>query len=88
MVEVFRTNITDHSLAAILVAEIRKHFRDYTANFDLEDCDRILRVKCSEGCIQSSLLISLVNRFGYNAEVLPDDEQPTNLVSEETKRFL
>ena len=74
MVEVFRTDITDHFLATMLVAEIRKNFSDYTANFDLEDCDRILRVKCSEGRIQSSLLISLVNRFGHHAEVLPDSD--------------
>jgi len=40
-------------------------------NFDLDDCDRILRV-VFEGKIQSDLLIELLKDVGCIAEVLPD----------------
>ncbi|SRR6266480_3167019 len=74
MVEVFKTNVTDRLHAAMLIEQIHKTFVGYTANFDLEDCDRILRVKCTKGFIESSPIIDLLNYFGFTAEVLPDDE--------------
>ncbi|HEX8041920.1 MAG TPA: hypothetical protein VF490_22395 [Chryseosolibacter sp.] len=73
MVEVFRTNVHDYRQAAMLIEKIQSAFSDYTANFDLEDCDKILRVKSAKGPIQSSTLIGLLRKFGFDAEVLPDD---------------
>jgi hypothetical protein len=73
MVEVFKTNVRDADQANILVGHIHRTFNNYKANFDLQDCDNILRVKCTAGSIQPSLLINLLNDFGYNAEVLPDE---------------
>jgi hypothetical protein len=85
MVEVFKTNVTDHRQAFILLMEIRKRFGDYAANFDLQDCDRILRVKCLGGSVQSSAIINLVGMYGFNAEILSDQEPvPTR---EESLRF-
>ena len=75
MVEVFKTNVQYQSQANILVEQIHKTFPPYIANFDLEDCDNILRVECSTEMIKSSLLIALLKDFGYTAEILPDDEQ-------------
>lgn len=72
MVEVFKTNVRRAGQAKMILDEIHKSFTDYTANFDLKDCDRILRVKCVAGAIRSSLLIDLVKAFGCYAEVLPD----------------
>ena len=72
MVEVFKTNVNDHDHANKLISQIHKSFFEYTANFDLEDCDKILRVKCTTGVIQSSLLIDLLKDFGFHAEILPD----------------
>jgi hypothetical protein len=72
MVEVFKTNVKDPELAIMLVSQIHLNFVDYQANFDLEDCDNILRVQCATGLVQSSLLINLLNKMGYNAEVLPE----------------
>jgi len=40
-------------------------------NFDLDDCDRILRV-AFEGKIQSDQLIDLLKTVGCTVEVLPD----------------
>jgi hypothetical protein len=73
MIEVFKTNVQDRQQASMLVDQIHKTFIDYKANFDLHDCDNILRVTCSNGLVQSSLLINLLENFGFEAEVLPDD---------------
>ncbi len=73
MIEVFKTNVKKVSHAKMLVDQIHKIFEDHEANFDLEDCDKILRVKCRAGFIQPSVFISLLNDFGFHAEVLPDN---------------
>lgn len=72
MIEVFKTNVKEHSQAKILLDQIHKIFEGHEANFDLEDCDKILRVKCRSGIIQPSLFIRLLRDFGFHAEVLPD----------------
>lgn len=73
MVEVFRTNVTEHRDARRLIDQIHQNFINYKANFDLQDCDNILRVKCFKGSIESSLLIELLEKQGFNAEILPDE---------------
>lgn len=73
MVEVFKTNVRTGEEAQMLIAVIEATFPDYRANFDLDDCDRILRVKAENAPIQCPRLIRLIKRFGFDAEVLPDD---------------
>jgi len=70
-VEVFKTNVVDPERAKCLVDQIERNFTHCKVNFDLDDCDRILRV-VSEGKIQSDLLIDLLKNVGCTAEVLPD----------------
>jgi hypothetical protein len=76
MVEVFKTNVSDPNQAIMILEKIHKNFAGYQANFDLEDTDRILRVKSANGVVQSSRLIDLLCDYGFNAEVLPDDYFP------------
>ena len=75
MVEVFKTNVTNQKQADMLVDRIQKTFADYCVNFDLADCDRILRVKRSCGSIESYKLIGILKDFGFYAEILPDEIQ-------------
>jgi len=70
-VEVFKTNVDDPERAKWLVDQIERNFTTSQVNFDLDDCDRILRV-VSDSNIQSDLLIDLLKNVGYRAEVLPD----------------
>ncbi len=72
MVEVFKTNVLNPTHATTLVNQIHENFQDYRANFDLDDCDKILRVNNLTGPVQSSLLIDFLNRCGFDAEVLDD----------------
>ena len=73
MVEVFKTDVMNRDHAAILVKIIHKHFPCYTANFDLADCDNILRIQSTNGQIQAASLIDLLNEFGFRAEILADE---------------
>lgn len=73
MVEVFKTNVADVGYAKRIINEIHENFINYKANFDLDDCDRILRVECKTKFVDQASLISLVREFGYTAEVLPDE---------------
>jgi len=76
MVEVFKTNVEDSSHADLLIEQIHKTYTHYTANFDLEDCDKILRVESKMSGIEPSSLINLLNEFGYDAEILLDEVAP------------
>jgi hypothetical protein len=45
MVEIFKTNVQEADEANIIIQRLLEHFPDYLINFDLEDCDKILRIK-------------------------------------------
>ena len=45
MVEVFKTNVEHRELAEQLASILRGRFAFCKINFDLEDCDRILRIE-------------------------------------------
>ena len=76
MIEVFKTNITNKDQALIVEKTIHGILPDCIVNFDLEDCDKILRMM-RDGNIDPSPIISLLDGLGFKAEVLSDD-QPVN----------
>ncbi|MCO4293327.1 hypothetical protein NF867_10660 [Solitalea sp. MAHUQ-68] len=73
MIEVFKTNVSINHQAIGLIHLIQSTFKGYKANFDLHDCDRILRVENTEGLIDALEVIKLLNRLGFYIEVLPDE---------------
>ena len=73
MVEVFKTNVHERDDADMLISRIHHVFEKYNANFDLTDCDKILRIECLSGIVEPCSLIALVASHGFHAEVLPDD---------------
>ncbi|HYC83691.1 MAG TPA: hypothetical protein VEB86_00655 [Chryseosolibacter sp.] len=73
MVEVFKTNVNEVCDAKMLVDRIHEQYVDLRANFDLDDCDRILRVINENGPIHASELIALLSRLGFQAEILADE---------------
>ena len=72
-VEVFKTNVNDRGQADWLVRQIEKAFENCAANFDLEDCDRVLRVQTSDPRLDVCTLIAMLRDLGFQAQVLPDD---------------
>jgi len=72
MIEVFKTDVKDPEDANKLLFEIDTNFSGCVANFDLTDCDRILRIKYPP-TINPVAFIELLDRLGYQAEVLSDE---------------
>jgi hypothetical protein len=75
MIEVFKTNVMDKVDAEKLIKQIHQNFTNYQANFDLDDCDLILRIKSLGENVIPSQIISLLNQNNYQCEVLTDDLQ-------------
>lgn len=73
MVEVFKTDVKDTRHARQLIHQIQQSFAGYSANFDLDDCDRILRIKSATGWVQATDVITILQNSGFTAGVLPDD---------------
>ena len=73
MVEVFKTDVTSPDQARKILVEIRSSFADLDGNFDLQDCDNILRVTSRSANIYPNLVIELLARIGHHAEVLTDE---------------
>jgi hypothetical protein len=74
-VEVFKTNVETGEQAEQLITLIVQNSPQYAVNFDLDDCDRILRVKSSIS-IQEASLIAILQKNGYDAAVLSDEIPP------------
>ncbi|MFD2941375.1 hypothetical protein ACFS3A_15130 [Flavobacterium notoginsengisoli] len=63
IVEIFKTNVQKESEKDYVIAVIQTQFPDYKINFDLEDCDKILRVEGID--IQCDNLMDYVHCLGY-----------------------
>lgn len=63
IVEIFKTNVQKESERDYVIAIIQSQFPDYKINFDLEDCDKILRVEGID--IQCENVMDYVHCLGY-----------------------
>ncbi len=68
MVEVFKTDVQYEDQAAILLDFLSWHFPAFRINFDLDDCDRILRIEGKN--VAPTKIIDLVSSRGHKCEVL------------------
>jgi hypothetical protein len=68
MIEVFKTNIETTNDANNIVAMLLQHFPGSRINFDLQDCDKILRVEGKDFC--SDKIMDLLSNNGFHCEVL------------------
>lgn len=73
MVEVFKTDVSGLSSARCILDALHADQLLYVANFDLEDRDRVLRVKCLVGEVDAAWIIALLHQHGFAAEILPDE---------------
>lgn len=63
IVEVFKTNVEKESDKNDVITVIQTQFPNYKINFDLEDCDKILRVEGID--LQHDPIMNYVNGLGY-----------------------
>jgi hypothetical protein len=68
MIEVFRTNVHKAREARRLVSLLLNHFPGSKINFDLDDCDKVLRVE--GGHIVTEQIMHLVQQHGFQCAVL------------------
>lgn len=68
MVEIFKTNVTEPHQALLVVTKLKLHFPASDINFDLEDCDHILRIEGVDVAVDKT--IRLVNLYGFDCEVI------------------
>ncbi|PTR00030.1 hypothetical protein C8P68_102861 [Mucilaginibacter yixingensis] len=67
-VEIFKTNVCEPRTGQRLIKKLLRHYPEARINFDLEDCDRVLRV---EGRLLSSEQIAAtLQNEGFECEVL------------------
>jgi hypothetical protein len=81
MVEVFKTNVDNQVQAFRLSEAIHRAFPCYRANFDLDDCDRILRVESHEGQLNNCAIIHLIICHGSFAEALNEETKLVDMNS-------
>lgn len=68
MIEVFKTDVLGVKESNYIVRTLLSFFPHYKINFDLDDCDKILRVDAPVICIEK--IIQLLQSFGYQCEIL------------------
>ncbi|WP_018631186.1 hypothetical protein [Niabella aurantiaca] len=69
LIEVFKTNVLDKTAARALAKSLRRLFPGSKISFDLDDCDRILRIESSVPIDVRQVTFSLKTE-GYRADVL------------------
>ena len=68
MVEIFKTNVHDVLQAEKIITLLNTHFPAFMINFDLHDCDKILRVKGES--IPINEIETIVASHGFYCSVL------------------
>ncbi len=68
MVEVFKTDVEQLNDAKQMIQELLKCFPENKINFDLFDCDKILRVQGNT--INIEKIIEVVNANGFHCKIL------------------
>lgn len=68
MVEVFKTNVAEAEHAERMVSLLQQHFPGGRITFDLEDCDKILRIENTHIPVEN--IISLLHENQYECSIL------------------
>ncbi|HEV8283640.1 MAG TPA: hypothetical protein VGQ09_04980 [Chitinophagaceae bacterium] len=68
MVEVFKTNVENKNQAEQILKVLKKNFPRLKINFDLDDCDKILRVEGEN--LSSGAIIELIKSNKFLCQIL------------------
>ena len=68
MVEVFKTNVQKKAQSKMLLGVLSEAFPSFKINFDLSDCDKVLRVEGDN--IEALRIMILVKEHGVKCEIL------------------
>lgn len=68
-IEVYRTNVEEVSSAKMILDEIRQSHPNSDPSFDLEDCDKVLRIEDSSG-INHIKIKEIIQNHGFYLDSL------------------
>ena len=68
MVEAFKTNVQKKVQSKMLLCILSEAFPSFKINFDLSDCDKVLRVEGDN--MEALRIIILVKEYGFTCELL------------------
>jgi len=68
MVEVFKTDVQKKAQSKMLLSILSEAFPLFKINFDLSDCDKVLRVEGNN--LEVPRIMILVKKNGFKCEVL------------------
>lgn len=67
-ISIFKTNVSIDEDAKIVLNQIQMTYPTVRVNFDLEDCDKILRLEGQN--YQEDDIVSILNKLGFSCEEL------------------
>jgi hypothetical protein len=70
VVEVFKTNINHEWQVQFIIPALQKLLPEARITFDLDDCDKILRIEGEVTLMDIHQIIQVISVSGYHAEVL------------------
>lgn len=70
MILVFKTNVQEVSQGKRIIQILLSYFPGGEISFDLDDCDKVLRIKHNSVLISG--IINLLNKHGFHCEELQD----------------
>jgi len=68
MVEAFKTNVKKKAQSKMLLCILSEAFPSLKINFDLSDCDKVLRVEGDN--MEVLRIMLLVKEYGFTCEIL------------------
>lgn len=69
MVEVFKTDVQKKAQSKMLLCMLSEAFPSFKINFDLSDCDKVLRVE-GDDRMEALRIMILVKEYGFTCEIL------------------
>lgn len=70
MVEVFKTNVSGKRNARKIIRLLTNKWSNLAVNFDLEDCDKVLRIENKASAIEVDELIVFIQSVGVEIQAL------------------
>lgn len=70
IVEVFKTNVKSTDVAQFAIQKLKELLPDAKINFDLDDCDHILRIEALRSEIEVDAIVNYAKKMNIQIEVL------------------
>jgi hypothetical protein len=68
MIEVFQTNVQKKQQSLLIIRQLLQRYPDSKINFDLGDCDKILRIESKD--IDPEIIIDCMKKNGFECKIL------------------